>query len=147
MSRFRVKQIDTIYLPVSKPAVAADWYVQYLGLEMVLPVHPESDQAHLKLTPEQSLFLIQSTDRHCATFTEANGHEQCVLTLEVENFQACYDYLSRHRVNVSEIINHHECGMNFYVYDLDGNKIDIWSGWPEYQMKPHGMREKVHGNV
>jgi hypothetical protein len=32
---------------------------------------------------------------------------------------------------VSEIEDSGGCGLNFYAYDPDGNKLDIWGGWPK----------------
>lgn len=130
MSEVLVKRIETIYLPVSNPNKSAEWYVKHLGLKLLAPVEQHSTQAQLGLASNQSLFLIQTKDKTNANFIEVNGNEQCVLTFEVSNFEHLYKELKESGVNVTAIEDNADCGMNFYVYDLDRNKLDIWSGWP-----------------
>lgn len=133
MTEVIVKRIETIYLPVSNPKKSAEWYVKHLGLKLLSPVENSSTQAQLGLQSNQSLFLIQSKDKTNATFVEINGNEQSVLTLEVTNFEKCYQELENNGANITAIENQGDCGENFYLYDPDGNKIDIWSGWPDKQ--------------
>ena len=125
-----VKRIETIYLPVANPKASAEWYKKHLKLKTSGPVEADATQAQLALGSGQSIFLIQSKDIVNATFTEVGGEEQCSLTLEVTDFHRLYDELQETGAAITAFEDNQECGENFYLYDLDGNKIDIWSGWP-----------------
>ncbi|MCG7343495.1 VOC family protein [Sporosarcina sp. ACRSL] len=125
-----VKCIETIYLPVASPKASAEWYEKHLKLKTAAPVEADATQAQLALGSGQSIFLIQSKDLVNANFAEIGGEEQCSLTLEVTDFHRLYDELQKAGATITAIEDNQECGENFYLYDLDGNKIDIWSGWP-----------------
>lgn len=126
-----VKRIETVYLPVQNPAASAEWYQTNLNLTISAPTSPDAVQAQLSLESGQSLFLIKAKEPIHANFTEIGGQEQCILTMEVKSLYELHKQLSENGVNVTEIQNLQECGSNFYLYDLDGNKLDIWGGWPE----------------
>jgi hypothetical protein len=89
------------------------------------------DQAQLGLGNDQSLFLIRTKEAVNLTFQAINGSEQCVMTLEVTNLLELHESLQKQGVSVSNIEDNDECGINFYVYDPAGNKIDIWGGWSQ----------------
>jgi len=125
-----IKRIETIYLPVANPKAAAEWYEQHLKLKASGTVEPDATQVQLALESGQFIFLIQSKDRVNANFTEVGSEEQCSLTLQVTNFHRLYEELQMNGATITAIEDNHDCGQNFYVYDLDGNKLDIWSGWP-----------------
>lgn len=125
-----IKRIETIYMPVANPKASAEWYEEHLKIKAVCPVEPDAAQAQLALASGQFIFLIQSKDRVNANFTEIGGEEQCMLTLEVTDFHDLYKGLQEKGATVTVIEDNRECGGNFYLYDPDGNKIDIWSGWP-----------------
>ena len=125
-----IKRIETIYLPVANPKAAAEWYEQHLKLKASGTVEPDTTQVQLALESGQFIFLIQSKDRVNANFTEVGSEEQCSLTLQVTNFHRLYEELQMNGATITAIEDNHDCGQNFYVYDLDGNKLDIWSGWP-----------------
>ncbi|MFD1739741.1 VOC family protein [Bacillus salitolerans] len=124
-----VKAINTIYLPVSDIVKSTDWYVNNLHLELLNKVNAESTQAQLKICLGQTIFLIKTAEKRNLTFVEVDGHEQCILTLEVTNIKEFHEGLKRNLVDVEDIQDNGECGLSFYVKDPDGNKIDIWGGW------------------
>lgn len=128
-----VKRIETIYLPVANPKTSAEWYEKNLKLKAVGTVEPDATQARISLDLGQFIFLIQSKDGVNVNFTEIGGKEQCLLTLEATDFQGLYDELQANGAATTAIEDHHECGKNFYLHDFDGNKLDIWSGWPVVQ--------------
>lgn len=125
-----VKRIETIYLPVANPKASAEWYEKHLKVKAVGTLEPDANQARLSLDSSQSIFLIKSKERVNANFSEIGGEEQCLLTLEVTDFHHLYEQLQESGAIITAIEDNHECGENFYLYDLDGNKLDIWSGWP-----------------
>lgn len=125
-----IKRIETIYLPVTDPKASAKWYEKHFRLKANGPIEADATQAQLLLESGQSIFLIQSKDLVNANFTEIGGEEQCLLTLEVTDFHRLYGELQATCAMITDIEDQQECGENFYVYDLDGNKLDIWSGWP-----------------
>jgi len=125
-----IKRIETVYLPVASPKASAEWYEQHLKITASSTVQPDATQAQLTLESGQFIFLIQSKERGNANFTEVGGEEQCSLTLQVTDFHRLYEELQANGATITAIEDNHDCGQNFYVYDLDGNKLDIWSGWP-----------------
>ncbi len=124
-----VKRIDCVYLPATNTEESAKWYVEFLGLKLLRPVHEH--QAQLGISPEQTIFLIKSKEPGNANYTEINGSEQCILTMEVENFEELYTRMRQNGARVTDIDDNAGCGLNFYSYDPAGNKIDLWSGWPK----------------
>ncbi|MGN7386064.1 VOC family protein [Sporosarcina sp. SAFN-015] len=125
-----IKRIETIYLPVANPKSSAEWYEKNLKLKAVGPAESDATQVRLALESGQFIFLIQSKETVKANFTEASGEEQCLLTLQVTDFQRFHEELHANGATITAIEDNDDCGQNFYVYDLDGNKLDIWSGWP-----------------
>ncbi|WP_432362566.1 VOC family protein [Sporosarcina sp. UB5] len=125
-----IKRIETIYLPVANPKASAEWYEKHLKLIGVGPIETDATQAQLVLESGQYICLIKSKDLVNANFTEIGGEEQCLLTLEVTDFHRFYEELQKNGATISAIEDNDNCGENFYLYDLDGNKLDIWSGWP-----------------
>lgn len=123
-----IKRIDCVYLPATNTNESAKWFTDHLDLKLLRPVH--EDQAQLGISPDQALFLIRSKEPGNANYTEVNGSEQCILTLEVENFEELYWKMKQDGAHVTDIEDNGGCGRNFYAYDPAGNKIDLWSGWP-----------------
>ncbi|MDZ5472896.1 VOC family protein [Bacillus sp. 31A1R] len=124
-----VKGINCIYIPTSNIKKSATWYMENLNLVLLIDVNEESTQAQLKITPEQSIFLIKTPEKFNLTYKEIDGHEQCLLTLEVTNINDLHEKLRNNLDDIEEIQDHNECGSSFYIKDPDGNKIDIWGGW------------------
>ncbi|WP_108669224.1 VOC family protein [Peribacillus acanthi] len=124
-----VKKIQCVYLPAINTEESAIWYVEQLGLKLLRPVH--ENQAQLSIGFEQTIFLIKSKEPINVNYTEIGGSEQCIMTIEVENFNELYSRLKLSGTHVTDIEDNAECGQNFYAYDPSGNKIDIWSGWPK----------------
>lgn len=123
-----VKRIETVYLPVTNPQHSSEWYEAYLGLNLFQPAG--ENQAQLTCASGQSIFLIRTPERVNLTYHEVTGEAQCILTLEVEDFEALYHHMMDKGIKVSAIEDNGACGLNFFVFDPDGNKLDIWSGWP-----------------
>lgn len=123
-----VKRIECIYLPATNTEESAKWYVENLDLKLLRPVH--ENQAQLGISQEQAIFLIKSKEPGNANYTEINGSEQCMLTMEVASFEELHSKMKQNGVNVTDIEDNGDCGRHFYAYDPAGNKIDLWSGWP-----------------
>jgi hypothetical protein len=130
MNRSVARRIECVYLPASNPYLSADWYVRNLGLTLLRPVNPDSAQAQLQFQNEQTIFLIRTQHRQHANFIQMEGWEQCPLTIEVENLEEVYRAMSAYGVKLEPIEDNKGCGKNFYAYDPNGTKIDVWGGWP-----------------
>lgn len=122
----QVQRIETVYLPVTDPALSAQWYIENLQLELLRPVDSENNQAQLGLASGQALFLIRTSEPLNLTFKEVGGHEQCIMTLEVTDLQAIYQKLKSNDCRLTPIEDYGECGVSFSVYDPDGNKLEVW---------------------
>jgi predicted enzyme related to lactoylglutathione lyase len=124
-----VKRIECIYLPAKNTEESAKWFTDHLDLKLLRPI--DENQAQLGISPEQALFLIKTMESGNANYMEINGSEQCILTLEVENFDELHSKMKQNGAHVTDIEDNGGCGRNFYAYDPTGNKIDLWSGWPK----------------
>jgi catechol-2,3-dioxygenase len=124
-----VKRIECVYLPATNMEESAKWYIEHLGLKLLRPVH--ENQAQLGISTEQTIFLIKSKEPGNVNYIEINGSEQCILTMEVENFRELHSKMKQNGAYVTDISDNAGCGLNFYAYDPAGNKIDIWGGWPK----------------
>lgn len=123
-----VKEINCIYLPTTNTEIAVKWYVETLGLELMGPVH--ENQAQLRIPSGTSIFLIRTPKPTTLNYIEINGTEQSVLTLNVYDIHSLFNKMKNNGTFVSPIEDNGSCGLNFYAYDPDGNKLDIWGGWP-----------------
>ncbi|MFE7065116.1 VOC family protein [Sutcliffiella sp. NPDC057660] len=126
----KVKGINCIYLPATDIREAANWYINNLNLELLNEVNETSTQAQLKINSHQTIFLIKTENSHNLTYTEVEGHEQCIITLEVTNIYELHEKLKDNNL-IGEIIDNDECGLSFFVKDPDGNLIEIWGGWAQ----------------
>ncbi|BBH20165.1 hypothetical protein Back11_15100 [Paenibacillus baekrokdamisoli] len=124
-----VKRIECVYLPATNTEVSAKWYIEHLGLKLLRPV--DENQAQLGITSEQTIFLIKSKELGNLNYTEIGGSEQCIITMEVENYKELHSKMKQNGAHVTDIVDNDDCGFNFYSYDPAGNKIDLWSGWPK----------------
>jgi predicted enzyme related to lactoylglutathione lyase len=124
-----IKTIQCVYLPATNTEESAQWYIEYLGLKLLRPVH--ENQAQLAISSEQSIFLIKSKEPINVNYMEIGGSEQCIMTMEVENFKELHSKMQEYGSHMTDIEDNADCGLNFYAYDPAGNKIDIWSGWPK----------------
>ncbi|WP_308634052.1 VOC family protein [Paenibacillus silvisoli] len=122
------KRIDCIYLPAANTEESANWYIEHLDLKLLRPVH--ENQAQLGISQEQTIFLIKSKEPGNANYTEINGSEQCILTMEVADLEELHSKMKRAGAHVTDIEDNGGCGCNFYAFDPAGNKLDLWSGWP-----------------
>ncbi|UVI29190.1 VOC family protein [Paenibacillus spongiae] len=132
MTKSIAKGIDCVYLPASDPRVSAEWYVKHLGLTLLRPI-TNNAQAQLGFPSGSAIFLMQTKESQNANYHDIFGNEQCLLTIEIENFDEAFDAIRSAGVKTDPIEDNGGCGRNFYVYDPDGNKIDLWSGWPNQE--------------
>ena len=123
------KGIDCVYLPASDPRISAEWYVKYLGLTLKRAI-TNNEQAQLRFKSGSTIFLIQTKDSRNLNYPNISGFEQCVMTIEIENFDETFETLRLAGQAKDQISDNGSCGKNFYAYDPDGNKIELWSGWP-----------------
>ncbi|WP_216624458.1 VOC family protein [Paenibacillus foliorum] len=124
-----VKRIECVYLPATNTEESSKWYINHLGMKLLRAV--DENQVQLGISPEQTIFLIKSKEPINVTYTEINGSEQCILTMEVGNFEELHSKMKMNGAHVTDIEDNGGCGRNFFAYDPAGNKIDIWSGWPK----------------
>ncbi|WP_199618241.1 VOC family protein [Paenibacillus alkalitolerans] len=124
-----VKRINCIYLPANNPEESAKWYTDHLDLKLLRPVN--EDQAQLGISSEQAIFLIKPMEPGNLNYTEINGSEQCILTLQVDNLEELHSKMKQNGAHVTHIEDNGGCGRNFSAYDPAGNKIDLWGGWPK----------------
>ncbi|MED0964121.1 VOC family protein [Bacillus paramycoides] len=118
--------IGTTYLSVIDTVNASKWYVEKLGAELS---YQDSDKAIINLA-NISVFLVKSKENQNSNFYDINGEERFSITFEVDGLDALHalhlDFIKK-GIKVGEIENRGHVGRNFVLYDLDGNKFDVWS--------------------
>ncbi|NWK69870.1 VOC family protein [Bacillus paramycoides] len=119
-------RIGTTYLPVIDTVNASKWYVEKLGAELS---YQDSDKAIINLA-NISVFLVKSKENQSSNFYDINGEERFSITFEMDGLDALHalhlDFIKK-GIKVGEIENRGHVGRNFVLYDLDGNKFDVWS--------------------
>jgi Glyoxalase/Bleomycin resistance protein/Dioxygenase superfamily len=124
-----VKSIESIYIPVTNPEVSANWYQKYLSLELIRPV--SENQGQLKVSENQTLFLIKTKEKTTLNFFEIGGDEMPVMTLEVNDLENLFKKFKNGNEKIDDIEDNDGCGLSFHAFDPDGNKLHIWAGWPQ----------------
>ncbi|MFE5320408.1 VOC family protein [Paenibacillus sp. NPDC056579] len=123
-----VKQIETIYIPVTNALSSAAWYERHLGLTFLRP--PCEDQAQLKVGSNQSIFLIRTEERTTLNYKSIDDPEMAALTVEVYDIEDLHARMVENGVKTDSFADNGGCGISFHAYDPDGNKLHLWGGWP-----------------
>lgn len=119
-------RVGTTYIPVENVELAAEWYIEKLGVELS---YKDSDKAIINFA-NQSFFLVRSELGQSSNFIDAGGNVRFSLTFEVDGLQALEELQSSFKeknIKVGEIENRGHAGRNFVFYDMDGNMFDVWS--------------------
>lgn len=122
-----VGQIDCIYLPAKNKEATIRWYQEKLGLRWTgvsfdLGGGPEI----MLVTPkrEEDATLTYKTDDW-----EGEDYDMHLLTFKSDDIERTHAHLKAQGVSVSEIKLYDGNRKNFRFYDLNGNRLDVWSGW------------------
>ncbi len=120
---FEWKGLACVYIPTRDVVRAAEWYYQMLGMKASI-LEPGS---HAMLSmPSMGLFLIHTDHESKVNFYKEDGGEpQAAWCFSVKNIEELYNHLRANGVQVTELIDRHDCGINFQFYDLDGNYFDV----------------------
>ncbi|MGV2621996.1 UNVERIFIED_CONTAM: VOC family protein [Halobacillus marinus] len=125
-------RVGTIYLPVCVVKRAKEWYEEKVGIRSHFVDRDKAifDFANL------SFFLVRSPSGQTSDFIDAEGVVRPSLTLEVDGVTELEEFRTRliaAGVSVGELEDRGHPGRNFIFFDLDGNRIDVWSGSGEYK--------------
>lgn len=74
--------------------------------------------------------VILKYANHSSNFIDCYGKEHFSITFEVDGLSALetiHKIFKDKGIRVGEIENRGHTGRNFVFYDLDGNKIEVWS--------------------
>ncbi|RUS46088.1 VOC family protein [Cohnella sp. AR92] len=121
-----IDYVETLYIPVSDAEAAGHWYAKHFGLQQ----RREGSYSALVLPRGQSLMFIETNERRTLNFINKEGYEMFAVTFKVDDAQALHSKMKEHGVEVGECTNDGNCGYNFKVYDLDGNRLHLWGGFP-----------------
>jgi predicted enzyme related to lactoylglutathione lyase len=116
-----LKAVNCIYIPVSDPHKAADWYEKYLGLSRV---SPGGDV--MLLGNGIWMFLSKGQQGQTSHFMGLDGSEVCSFTFETEDIVALHQSLTNSGAFVEPVEDFGNCGFKFWFKDPDGNRFHIW---------------------
>lgn len=122
----KIFRVGTIYIPVSEPEKASEWYQENLGAKENF----KNEEKAIMDFANLSIFLVKTKEKEKLNFTDVNGNEHFSVTFEVNGvpeLESLHNIYKEKGMNVGEIEDRGHTGRNFVFYDLDGNKFDVWS--------------------
>lgn len=139
-SKSYIGGIGTVYIPVSDFWKSKKWYEEVLSLTW-------GGHCFKFGNNQPTLFLVETKnhEKPHLNFLSKDNYEMFVLTLKIQRqelFEEFYHRLVKMGVQVEEIEERGLCGDNFRVYDLDGNKIDIWNTNYQHESDPVWQEDK-----
>lgn len=111
-----------IYIPVSDVNRSGEWYTKHLGFQW----NPEPDH-NIELWTSTGVWMFMRTDYPLPN--AADMARRPVFGLQVSDIQALHRTLQEQGQQVGALAND-EGGSTFLLTDPDGNRIEIWGGWP-----------------
>jgi catechol 2,3-dioxygenase-like lactoylglutathione lyase family enzyme len=131
-----LQAVKCIYVPVTDVFKSGEWYRDVLGLKL-RRIDPDGI-AFMSLVDGTDLLLIKTQDRQTLNFTNLDGSEGFALNFLVKDIEVFHQKLSDDGVNVQPLRDQGGCGMQFVIYDPDGNmyqvqedQLVLWMGWPK----------------
>lgn len=120
----RVTGIGGIFLRVSDFERSRAWYEKHLGISTEATGYTafswrDDENPELKGTTVWSLFKPDSD-------YFGNRAAQCMVNYRVENLSELLAALRTEGVKVEDNIEEYEFGKFGWIYDPDGNKIELW---------------------
>ncbi|REE89005.1 glyoxalase/bleomycin resistance protein/dioxygenase superfamily protein [Paenibacillus taihuensis] len=118
----------TLEIPVKDIQQSAEWYVNYLGFELVEPV---LGIAELRLGSGCRICLFQPdhTDETSYWYVKDRDNYRVRVCLRVPDLEQLHSRLSEAGVNVSPIEGDIGCGWAFHFHDINRNKLVAWGGY------------------
>lgn len=118
----------TLEIPVQDVEQSVEWYVNYLGFELVPPV---KGVAELTLPSGFRICLFRPGQSDEAGYWSVKDGENYRVRacFRVSNIEQLHKHLSESGVSVEEITGGPGCGWTFEFQDINGNKLTAWSGY------------------
>ncbi len=116
---------------VTNPAISAKLVSDVFELVFILLRPVSHDQAQLKITDSQTIFLVKTKEKTTFNYFEVGGTEMSAITLEINYLEDLNKKLVSENEQVDSIADNGGCGLSFHVLDPDGNKLHLWGGWPQ----------------
>jgi predicted enzyme related to lactoylglutathione lyase len=112
-----------VYVPTKDVVSAADWYHRVLGMKVAL-VEPGS---HAMLSmPGMGMFLVHTDIESTINYYKQEaGAPQAAWCFKVKHIEALYSHMTANAVQMTELTDRDDCGINFQFYDPDGNYFDV----------------------
>jgi predicted enzyme related to lactoylglutathione lyase len=116
----RVLGIGGVFFKARDPKALAAWYCQHLGV----PVEPgQTYGAFLSSGPsEQTVWSAFATD----TTYFGDGSAPFMFNYRVRNLEAMLTQLRAAGVRVEDRIETYDYGRFGWVYDPEGNRVELW---------------------
>jgi predicted enzyme related to lactoylglutathione lyase len=115
-----LKAVNCIYIPVTDPHKAADWYEKYLGLNRVTP------GGDVMLLGNGMWMFLSRSPGQTSNFVGGDGSVISPFTFETENIVTLHQSLIDSGATVEPIEDFNTCGFKFWFDDPDGNRFHIW---------------------
>jgi predicted enzyme related to lactoylglutathione lyase len=123
----RVTGLGGVFIKSRDPKALGEWYKQHLGIEFA-PAGPDCSYSALawkddpKTDGGMSVFSVFSQEsKHFAPSTSS-----FMINLRVEDMDGLMTKLSAEGVNIDPKHDDTPYGRFAWVYDPDGNKIELW---------------------
>lgn len=109
-----LKEIGTVFIPVSDIEKARDWYSDILGIKP----DGEIQHGHLYVIPMEGTGIVLDSK----IYSEASVFKVPAFHFNTKNIEAAFQYMRNKGVNLITEIQHHHY---FNIKDPDGNVLMI----------------------
>ncbi|MDP5276453.1 VOC family protein [Chengkuizengella axinellae] len=122
--------LQIVELPVKNVKESVEWYKKMFGLKLSFPFNEGDDEAWFNLNG-MGFGLIQTNDLPKMDFISSKGERKPFFTFQVDNIKEFHQEMIQKGVEVQDMVFKQDGGYSFQFFDLNGNPLGIWGGWPK----------------
>lgn len=115
--------VAALFFPASDPEATRTWYTDILGVHVSDSGHPMTGRG------EQFYFMRPLEPGKTLNFYTGSGEIQhmSIVMVQVDNLVETHLRMKELGQKVQEqLLDREGCGIQFQLYDPDGNKLDVW---------------------
>jgi predicted enzyme related to lactoylglutathione lyase len=119
----KVKGLGGIFVRAKNPEKLYEWYEDNLGLE-------RSDDGGIIVPTERLLPDYQVVNFVPTNTSYLSPNSPCMLNFQVDNLSQLLSNLMERGAKVDDHLEESDYGRFGWVYDIEGNKIELWEPRP-----------------
>jgi predicted enzyme related to lactoylglutathione lyase len=119
----KIKGVGGIFVKAKDPDKLYEWYQDHLGLE-------RCEQGGILIPTERLLPNYQIVNFVPTNTSYLSATSTCMLNFQVDNLSQLLSSLLERGARVDDHLEESDNGRFGWVYDLEGNKIELWEPRP-----------------